>query len=114
MEFCQNNIAFYIHLCYTVPVQMRLKTAAVCPDPVRKSYKKENHMKAFIRSMAFALSLLMLAACSPAEKPQDSAEDTTAAAESTTAEETLDPTLRANHFDAIPAEGRACRCSLDP
>ena len=74
-------------------------------------------MKAFIRSMAFALSLLMLAACSPAEKPQDTAEDTTAAAETTTAEETLDPTLRANHFDAIPAEvkfgGATITCIFD-
>ena len=54
-------------------------------------------MKNFIRMTAFALSLLMLAACSPAEKPQTDAADTTAAAaETTVAEETLDPTLRAN------------------
>ena len=75
-------------------------------------------MKNFIRMTAFALSLLMLAACSPAEKPQTDAADTTAAvAETTVAEETLDPTLRANHFDSIPEtvrfNGETITCLFD-
>ena len=75
-------------------------------------------MKAFIRSMALALSLLMLAACSPAENPQTDAADTTAAvAETTVAEETLDPNLRANHYDSIPEtvrfNGETITCLFD-
>ena len=75
-------------------------------------------MKTIIRLTALALSLLLLAACAPAGDPQDTAADTTVeAVDTTTAEETLDPTLRANHFDSLPEnltfDGASVVCLFD-
>ena len=76
-------------------------------------------MKALIRMTALLLSLMLLAACSPAGNTEDTtAADTTAeAVDTTTAEETLDPTLRANHFDSIPEtvtfNGATVTCIFD-
>ncbi len=74
-------------------------------------------MKMYARFIAGLLSLILLASCAPADDPQDTAADTTAAVDTTTAEETLDPNLRANHFDSIPEgtkfDGASVVCLFD-